>query len=167
MSKDTDRTPEDDLVYEHLVELVKLIERTGQKVTGAEAAGGGFKSGQADVTRCALKKVIKPAHKRRQLSALQDAYRVSTRRACEVIQLQRSTYYYQSTRPTDAALRHRLRELTAVRVRYGYLRLHVLLRREGWQVTHKKVYRIYCEEGLNLRSKRPRRRRNFILTLSA
>ena len=84
---------------------------------------------------------------------------MSTRRACEVIGLPRATWYYQSTRPTDAALRHRLKELAAVRVRYGYLRLHVLLRREGWQVNHKKVYRIYCEEGLNLRSKRPRRRR--------
>ena len=103
--------------------------------------------------------MLKPAQKRQQLRALQDAYRVSTRRACEVIQLQRSTWYYQATRPTDAALRHRLKELAAVRVRYGYLRLHVLLRREGWQVNHKKVYRIYCEEGLNLRSKRPRRRR--------
>ena len=65
------------------------------------------------------------------MSALQDAYRVSTRRACEVIGLQRSTYYYQSHRPMDAALRHRLNELAAVRVRYGYQRLYILLRRES------------------------------------
>jgi len=43
-------------------------------------------------------------------------------------------------------------------MRYGYLRITVLLKRQGWQVSHKKVYRIYCEEGLHLRSKRPRRR---------
>ena len=97
--------------------------------------------------------------KRRQLSALQAAYRVSTRRACEVIGLHRATYYYQSHRPTDTALRHRLKELAAVRIRYGYQRLYILLRREGWQVNRKKVYRLYCEEGLNLRSKRPHRRR--------
>ena len=103
--------------------------------------------------------MLKPAQKRRQLSALQAAYRVSTRRACEVIGLPRATYYYQAHRPTDSALRHRLKELAAVRIRYGYQRLYILLRREGWQVNHKKVYRLYCEEGLNLRSKRPRRRR--------
>ena len=92
-------------------------------------------------------------------SALQAAYRVSTRRACEVIGLHRTTYYYQAHRPTDSALRHRLKELAAVRIRYGYQRLYILLRREGWQVNHKKVYRLYCEEGLNLRSKRPPQRR--------
>jgi putative transposase len=52
----------------------------------------------------------------------------------------------------------RINEIAAVRVRYGYKRIHVLLRREGWQINHKRVYRIYCEEGLNLRAKRPRRR---------
>jgi putative transposase len=52
----------------------------------------------------------------------------------------------------------RLKELAAVRVRYGYRRLHILLRREGWQVNAKRVYRLYCEENLSLRTKTPRRR---------
>jgi putative transposase len=52
----------------------------------------------------------------------------------------------------------RLKELAAARVGYGYRRLHVLLRREGWQVNHKRVYRLYREEGLGLRRKPPRRR---------
>lgn len=52
----------------------------------------------------------------------------------------------------------RLREIAAVRVRYGYKRIHVLLRREGWTVNHKRVYRIYCQEGLNLRRKQVRKR---------
>ncbi len=52
----------------------------------------------------------------------------------------------------------RIKEIAAVRVRYGYKRIHVLLQREGWQVNHKRVYRLYREEGLNLRTKRPKRR---------
>jgi putative transposase len=58
----------------------------------------------------------------------------------------------------SSALRLRIREIAATRIRYGYLRIHTLLRREGWHVNHKRVHRIYCEEGLNLRRKRPRRR---------
>lgn len=53
----------------------------------------------------------------------------------------------------------RLRDLAAVRVRYGYRRLHVLLRREGWPVNHKRVHRLYIEEGLSIRTKLPRRKR--------
>lgn len=58
----------------------------------------------------------------------------------------------------QAALRMRIREIASVRVRYGYKRIHVLLQREGWHINHKRVYRLYCEEGLNLRKKRPKKR---------
>ena len=85
------------------------------------------------------------------------AYRVSERRACEVIGIWRFSYRYVSQRGDDLALRMRIREIAATRVRYGYLRIHILLRREGWRVNHKRVYRIYREEGLNLRRRRPRR----------
>jgi putative transposase len=69
-----------------------------------------------------------------------------------------TVYRYRSCKGSDAALRQRIREIARTRVRYGYQRIHVLLKREGWLVNHKKVYRIYLEEGLNLRSKRPKRR---------
>ena len=69
-----------------------------------------------------------------------------------------SVYRYQATRDGQVPLRMRIKEISAVRDRYGYKRIHVLLRREGWRVNHKRVYRIYCEEGLNLRAKRPKRR---------
>ena len=51
----------------------------------------------------------------------------------------------------------RIKEIAQVRVRYGYKRIHVLLQREGLKVNHKAVYRIYCEEGLNLRHRKRRK----------
>lgn len=53
----------------------------------------------------------------------------------------------------------RLKQLAAARVRYGYRRLHILLRREGWAVNHKRTYRIYQDEGLSIRPKLPKRKR--------
>ena len=53
----------------------------------------------------------------------------------------------------------RLKELAEARVRYGYRRLHILLQREGWHVNHKRLYRLYCEEGLSIRTRSPKRRR--------
>lgn len=73
-------------------------------------------------------------------------------------QCHRSAYYYQSIKGDDSVLRKRIKEISMIRIRYGYQRIYILLRREGWFVNHKKVHRIYCEEGLNLRRKRPRRR---------
>jgi putative transposase len=70
----------------------------------------------------------------------------------------RSTYHYQSRRSGQATLEHRIKEICHVRIRYGYRRVHILLRREGWAVNHKKTRRIYRELGLQLRSKTPRRR---------
>ena len=91
---------------------------------------------------------------------LQAAYEVSERRACRAIGAARSTHRYQSCRDQRAELRIRLRDLAASRVRYGYRRLHILLKREGWQVNHKLVYRLYLEEGLQMRAKTPRRNKS-------
>ncbi len=85
------------------------------------------------------------------------AFRVSERRACRVAKVHRPMFRYKSKAADQAALRMRIREIAATRVRYGYKRIHVLLRREGWKVNHKRVYRLYCQEGLHLRNKRPRR----------
>jgi len=83
---------------------------------------------------------------------------VSIRRACSVLKARRSTYHYKRRRPSQAVLRKRIPEIAETRVRYGYRRIHVLLRREGWQVNVKRVYRLYIEEGLLLRNKTPKRK---------
>jgi putative transposase len=67
-----------------------------------------------------------------------------------------STYHYKSRRREQAGLEARIKEIAQVRVRYGYRRVHVLLRREGWTDNVKRVYRIYRGLGLQLRKKPPR-----------
>jgi putative transposase len=85
-------------------------------------------------------------------------YQISERRACRTTGFERSSQRYKSRCDPQLALRIRLKDLAAVRVRYGYRRLHVLLRREGWPV-NKRIYRLYSEEGLSIRTKLPRRKR--------
>jgi len=83
---------------------------------------------------------------------------LSQRRACGLMGMHRATCRYRQRRVDDKGLRTRLRELAEVRRRFGYRRLQVLLAREGWQVNHKRVYRLYVEEKLSLRRKRGRKR---------
>ena len=92
---------------------------------------------------------------------MQHAYRVSERRAARVLRVHRSMFCYRSRRINDdAPIRRRIEEIAAVRIRYSYRRITVLLKREGWNINHKRVYRLYCEANLHLRSKRPKRRRS-------
>ena len=70
---------------------------------------------------------------------------------------ERSSVRYTSHRPDQTPLMMRIRDLAATRTRYGYFRIYILLRREGWAVNHKRVYRLYREDGLSLRLKKPRR----------
>jgi putative transposase len=97
---------------------------------------------------------VKPAQGRAVVQFFRAGFRVSERRACRLAGAPRSSYRYRSVAADQTPLRLRLRDLAATRVRYGYRRLHVLLRREGWQINHKRVYRRYREEGLAIRVKR-------------
>ncbi len=103
--------------------------------------------------------MVRPGVRREVVGVLQGAYQVSEQRACSAMGFGRSSQRYWSRRDPQAALRMRLKDLAAVRVRYGYRRLHVLLRREGWVVNHKRIHRLYAEEGLSIRTKLPRRKR--------
>jgi putative transposase len=82
----------------------------------------------------------------------------SQRRACGLIGMEPKTYRYASTRPDDAGVRARLRALAAERRRFGYRRLHILLRREGVSLNHKKLFRLYREEKLTVRRRGGRKR---------
>lgn len=111
---------------------------------------------------------MKPAVKREGVVFLQERHPgVSQRRACEVVGIGRSSYRYVSHRRDDRALRMRLRELAQARPRFGCRRLHILLRREGWKINHKRTYRIYCEEGLSVRTKKRRKRASQLRILPA
>ena len=94
------------------------------------------------------------------MKKLQVSYAVSERRALSATGFPKSSHRYKSVKDDRADLRVRLRDLASSRVHYGYRRLHVLLQREGWKVNHKLVYRVYKEEGLAMRRKRPRRNRS-------
>ncbi len=102
--------------------------------------------------------MVTPAGWREAAGHLQAAYEMSERRACRVLGVDRTSVRYQATRPDDGALRDRLRALAQERRRFGYRRLHVLLRREGHAVNKKRVQRIYREERLTVRRRGGRKR---------
>jgi putative transposase len=89
---------------------------------------------------------------------LAEAFEMSERRACRVVGVDRTSMRYEATRPDDAVLRRRLKELAAERRRFGYRRLHVLLKREGHAVNRKRVQRLYREEKLTVRRRGVRKR---------
>lgn len=82
----------------------------------------------------------------------------SQRRACGLAGISPRVYRYRSTRPDDAPIRARLRTLASERRRFGYRRLHILLKREGIELNHKKLYRLYKEERLTVRKRGGRKR---------
>jgi putative transposase len=82
----------------------------------------------------------------------QQAHDLSQRHAAGLIPVDRATLRYEHHRDPQDALRVRLRELAGSRVRYGYRRLTVMLKREGWNVNAKRIYRLYIEEGLIVRT---------------
>jgi putative transposase len=86
------------------------------------------------------------------VSFFQEAFGLSRRRACGLAQISRSVVEYRSRRPDDKSLRERILAWACERSRYGYRRIHLLLRREGWN--RKRVYRIYREEALSVRRRK-------------
>ena len=98
--------------------------------------------------------MVTTKQRRQVVTHLVAAFPSSARRACRVIGLSRSRWHYVPQRGDDVVVRTRLRELAARKPRWGYQQLHVLLRREGFVVNHKKVLRLYREEGLAVARRR-------------
>ena len=102
--------------------------------------------------------MVTPAARREAVAHLRTSFEVSERRACAALGVDRSSVRYRGHRSDDAAVRARLRELAAIRRRFGYRRLLVLMRREGLVMNHKKFRRLYREERLQVRRRSGRKR---------
>jgi putative transposase len=102
--------------------------------------------------------MVTPGAKREAVAHAREHHGVSERRACALVGVSRRVIRYEPTRSDDGALRQRLRELAAERRRFGYRRLGYLLAREGITPNHKKLLRIYREEGLRVRRRGGRKR---------
>lgn len=109
--------------------------------------------------------MVKPTAWRQAVGYLQTEFEMSERRACRVLGVCRATAQYRSRREPPTRLIERLRELATERPRWGYRRLHILLQREGVEVNHKRVYRLYRAEGLAVRKKLRKRLASALRTV--
>lgn len=102
--------------------------------------------------------MVTPAAEREAVAHLRKAYEMSERRACKIIGCSRMTIRYAAIRGDDLELRERMKAIAHERRRFGYRRLHALLRREGYVVNHKRLFRLYREEKLAVRRRGGRKR---------
>jgi hypothetical protein len=120
-----------------------------------ETAGGRSQPGSKDPAGDRVKKAVKPGLRRKLGRWAQQTYQIGQRRAARLMKVGWSTWLYRrKVRRFEEVLRRRLCEMAATYVRYGYRRLTVMLRREGWKVNAKRIYRLYAEEQLIVRNKR-------------
>lgn len=101
--------------------------------------------------------MVSPQAKREAVTVLMTERHFGVTRACGLVGISRSLYGYRSLRPDCMPLRERIGEIAAVKRRYGYRRVYLRLRREGWDVNRKRVYRLYREAGLAVRRRKRKR----------
>jgi putative transposase len=109
-----------------------------------------------------LLKRLRPAVKREMVAQVIAAHGLSQRRACGLIEITRRSFRRAPTPDRNQELRQRLRALAEERRRWGCRLLYQVIRREGWRVNHKRVERLYREEGLSLRRRRRRKRLSYL-----
>jgi putative transposase len=101
--------------------------------------------------------MVNPQAKREAVTMLMTDRGFGVTRACGLVSVSRSLYRYRSRRPDVDALRERIVQIATQKRRYGYRRVHVLLRREGWAVNRKRTYRLYRDAGLAVRRRKRKR----------
>jgi putative transposase len=101
--------------------------------------------------------MVSPRAKREAVGILMSGYDFRVTRACGLVQISRSLYRYCRRRADRPGLRERIEEIAALKRRYGYRRVYLRLRREGWPVNRKHVYRIYRDAGLAVRRRKRKR----------
>ncbi len=101
--------------------------------------------------------MVGPQAKRQAVDVLRNERQFGVTRACGLIGISRSLYGYRSRRPKPEALATRIAAIAAEKRRYGYRRVYIRLRREGWKVNKKRVYRLYREAGLAVRRRKRKR----------
>ena len=101
--------------------------------------------------------MVSPQAKREVVGVLMKERQMGITRACGLVGISRSLYRYESRRPSDEGIRTRILEIAGQKRRYGYQRIHVLLRREGIEINHKRTLRLYREEGLQVRRRKRKR----------
>lgn len=139
---------------------VRCEEATGagSRELKTEEAAGGTDAGQCHSAGRERKKVVTPGAKRKAVAHLMEAHQVSQSRACSALDVDRSTVWYQPRRADDGDLRDAIKRISNERRRFGYRRIHVMVRREGFEVSHKKFRRIYRAEKLQVRRRGGRKR---------
>jgi putative transposase len=101
--------------------------------------------------------MVSPQAKREAVTVLMTERDFGVTRACGLLQISRALYRYQSRRPECASLRERIAEIAALKRRYGYRRIHVLLRRDGWRMNRTLTYRLYRDMSLAVRRRKRKR----------
>jgi putative transposase len=94
--------------------------------------------------------MVSPSQCRAVVAWARAAFQLGERRACRALAVHRAMVRYESVKPDDAPVRRRLHEIAKDPPSFGAKRLHVMLRRDGLRINHKKVHRLYVEEGLQL-----------------
>ena len=131
-----------------VAKALEVSENTGRQQGGGDRRAQGDREG----------KLVSPSRRRAAVLMLKDRLDVSERRACQIAAQHRSTQRPEPLRAADdAALRAALRKISEERPRWGYRRLHRLLRREGWTLNRKVTQRVYREEGLHVQRRKRKR----------
>lgn len=102
--------------------------------------------------------MVSPQAKRLAVEVLKQNHQMSERRACKLVGLQRTVARYKSQKRAEKELIEKIKKLAYARRRYGYRRIHLLLKRSGEKINHKRVWRLYREAGLKVAKRGGRKR---------